>query len=754
MDMGHHSEAANSFDREAVGLIVPYILRLILAISVALIVLAGLLCGLSTVSRRTQAGSLIVPSQSTANEVPTLCQTPTLNIVKVADPSEPEVGGVITITFIITGLNLKPVDVVLALDVSSSMYGSRIDAAKAAAEAFVTRTQATDWIAVVAFSSTAWLTQPWTTDKYDVITTIRGTRTEECESACTNIEDGIYEAYQALIAPTHDHVSGTVKAIILLSDGLANRSNHPDDPWTDTYTAEVRALNRATETRKCGILIYTIGLGRNPNKTLLQGIADITDGKYFAATDVATLAAIYQEIAMELRNIVITDVLRPGANVDCDRMPGGWGCFEGPDGFTTVTYTISDERPVDDPLVLSFTATVNLTPDYETQPVNAPGSCSHYDGPGNPFSGPDDPPCQDFENPPRVCIRPYLTDTYEPDGDCSESRFLTGTPQLHNFSHSDDTDWVGGELKPGRIYTFVTAGVSDGVGDRFLELYTGKCSTGLTLLGSGTNTLTWSSSSLFRPLVFKDAHSMMTLGEPRYYYLRVSSLDNRFGCGTQYELLVERSPLSGITITANPSTHIIYQGQSAAYVLSVNAAQDFTWPVTLTVNTLSDIASTLSPEVLWRGQSATLTATTELTTPAGSYTLTVSGAGSGLSDTIALALGILPADFSLGVTPSGCTMLQGEIASSLIELASATPGFVFPVALSVGGIPTGTFSVFAPLEIISGTQATLFITTTGATPLGSYGLTITGTVGELERSTTATLRVVKAKIFLPIIMKE
>jgi len=246
---------------------------------------------------------------------------------------------------------------------------------------------------------------------------------------------------------------------------------------------------------------------------------------------------------------------------------------------------------------------------------------------------------------------------------------------------------------------------------------------------------------------------MMTLGEPRYYYLRVSSLDNRFGCGTRYELSVEYSSVTA-SIRAAPSTRTVYQGQSAAYVLSVDAAPDFQWPVTLTVNTLPGIVSTLSPEVLWRGQSATLIVTTGLTTLTGSHTLTVSGAGSGLSDTIVLTLSILPADFSLGVTPSEYTMLQGDMASSLIELTSATPGFVFPVALSVGGIPTGTFSIFAPPEIVSGTQATLFITTTGATPLGSYGLAVTGTVSGPERSTTVMLHVVKAKIFLPIVMKK
>jgi len=781
MNAGRHSLSANRFD-DIAGQAAPYTLRLALAILLASIILVSLLLGLSTSGRQTQAASSVALFYSTVNNASGSCQTPTLHIAKVVDPLTPERGSVVTISFVITGLNFKPVDVVLVQDVSGSMLtrdatytnGSRLDAAKAAARAFMGNLQPADRVAVVAYSDTARLVQSLTTNRFSVTAAISDL--EALDDWYTNIGAGVISGVNELSDPT-GYVSDTVKAIILLADGWANRPE-PDDK------AEEHACQQARAAAKCGILVYTIGFG-DANNDLLQNIADTTDGKYYIATDGARLIEIYQGIAMELRNIVITDVLQPGVDLNCGLLPSGWKCAEGSGGLTTVVYTITNERPVADPLILSFTATVSLTPGYERQMINAPGSCAHYDGPGNPFTRPDISPCssalshtsslsnyspcQSFITTPTVCLRPYRADEYEPEDDeyrQAELIALDGPPQLHNFSRSGDVDWVKADEETGAIYTFTTKAISApaDTGDRLLELYKmTSTELPLTYLASGTNSLVY--SPLLQPCSIdsvdcsvtspgQDRTPVVKPNEPTHYYLRVSSLDNRFGCGTRYELWVEHSHLpAGIRIKADPSTHTIHQGQSAAYVLSVDAAPGFQWPVTLTVHTLPGIVSTLSPEVLWCGQSAILTVTTGLTTLTGSHTLTVSGAGSGLSDTMVLTLGVLPADFSLGVAPSEYVMLQGDKASSLIELTSATPGFVFPVALSVSGIPTGTFSTFAPSEVTSGTQATLFITTTGATPLGSYGLTVTGTVSGLERSIPVTLRVMKARIFLPIVVK-
>jgi uncharacterized protein YegL len=743
MHTGRHSWTANTFDREA---ICATALRLVLAVFAAVIVLISLLHGLSRA--RCQNPSPIDFSLDVATDDTARCRIPTLDITKIVYPSNPEVGSVVTIGFIITGLNPKPVDVVLVQDVSGSMQGQRLEDSKDAAIAFVNMKQDEDRVAVVAYSSTVRLTRPLTASKLAITTTIEGLKA----SGRTNVGAGIEEGYRQVISPTSptDFATDTVKAMILLSDGWANEpvAGNPKE----------HAREWARKARDCGILIFTVGFGENSNAVdwrLLRYIADTTDGKYYFAPNSTQLMAIYQEIAMELRNIVITDVLQPGVSLDCGLIPNGWGCFTGTGGLTTVTYTISNERPMDDPLILSFTATVSLTPEYERQVVNAPGSCVHYDGPGNPFDSPDSPPCQCFENR-TVCMRPYLTDTYEPDGNWRKCKpIFPGEPQLHSFSHSGDVDWVGGEVRFGEIYAFTTTGVSADVGDRVLELCVISGMEPIPQV-TGTNSLVWSfENSSSTSASEQDRASIICLSEPIYYCLGVSSLDDRFGCGTRYELSAERSPLpASITVTVHPSAHTAHQGQSAACILSVDATPGFEWPVVLTVDTLPGTTTTLSPNVLRRSQSATLAITTGLSTPTGTHALTVSGVGGSLSDTTTISLSILPADFTLAVTPPVHTAFRGQTFSFLVELASATPGFAFPVALDVGGAPSSTPFRMAPSEITSGTQATLFITTTDATPLGSHRLVVTGTVGKPEHSTQAAVQITVVGVFLPIILRH
>ncbi len=542
MNIDHHSWCADPCDRQVVYPIALGILRLILTIVVALVVVGGLLHELSMVGRQTRAISPVAFCNMVTTGS-TRCSRPTLAVTKTVDPSNPEIGSIVTISFIISGLGLKRGDVVLVQDVSGSMNNeSRLEDSKAAAIAFVNETQAADRIAVVAYSNTARLAQPLTTDKYAVTTTINALTA----GGNTNIGDGIREGYRELISSTN-YASDTVKAMILLSDGQANRPQ-PD--------AEQYARDQAQMTADCGIPIHTIGFG-SANKELMQDIATVTGGRYHFAPDSTELITIYKEIAIELRDMVIIDILPPGVSPDCDLLPGDWGCTEGTNGFMTITYQFGNQWLITDPLILSFTATVSLSPDFETQLINAPGSCVYYDGP-------DSSDCQPFENPP-VCMRPYPADAYESDDDWVENWIVPlvspGERLQRNFSHSGDKDWVKAVAESDKIYTFTTAAVSADVGDRVLEFYT-TSGPELILLASGINSLVWPTStptptptpaparSILLPLMFKNncptsasEHgrlSAIILDVPDYYYLRISSLDDRFGCGTQYELSVER----------------------------------------------------------------------------------------------------------------------------------------------------------------------------------------------------------------------
>jgi Ca-activated chloride channel family protein len=73
------------------------------------------------------------------------------------------------------------------------------------------------------------------------------------------------------------------KVIILLTDGENNQGDI--DPRT---AADMAAA--------MGITVYTIGAGLQIDEKTLQEIADITDGKYFRATDTESLEEIYAKI--------------------------------------------------------------------------------------------------------------------------------------------------------------------------------------------------------------------------------------------------------------------------------------------------------------------------------------------------------------------------------------------------------------------------------------------------------------------------
>jgi Ca-activated chloride channel family protein len=121
--------------------------------------------------------------------------------------------------------------------------------------------------------------------------------------------DAIYEGADGFSAttgngatptPTPDASKVPPATIVLLSDGQSNTGPPP--------------LSVAEEAQNAGIKVYTIGIG-TPEGTILQiqgrnvftrldeetlrGVADMTEARYFAATDDDELGEIYDELARE-----------------------------------------------------------------------------------------------------------------------------------------------------------------------------------------------------------------------------------------------------------------------------------------------------------------------------------------------------------------------------------------------------------------------------------------------------------------------
>tara|TARA_B100000767_G_scaffold269915_1_gene292629 strand:- start:579 stop:1583 length:1005 start_codon:yes stop_codon:yes gene_type:complete len=199
----------------------------------------------------------------------------------------------------------KGIDIVMAIDVSASMLAkdlkpNRLEALKKVAVEFIDR-RPNDRIGIVVYAGESFTQTPITSDKGIVKRTISELKWGQLEGG-TAIGMGLGSAVNRLKEST-----AKSKVIILLTDGVNNSGNI--DPRTATELA-----------KELGIKTYTIGIGTNGmadfpwskdprtgrlqyrkqqveiDEDLLKEIASETEGKYFRATNNASLKDIYAEI--------------------------------------------------------------------------------------------------------------------------------------------------------------------------------------------------------------------------------------------------------------------------------------------------------------------------------------------------------------------------------------------------------------------------------------------------------------------------
>lgn len=215
-------------------------------------------------------------------------------------------------------VNVEGIDIVLAMDISSSMLAcdlkpDRLEASKIVASDFV-EGRPGDRMGLIVFSGETFTQVPLTTDHAMMLNMLKDMKCGMLEDG-TAIGDGLASAVSRL--KDSEAIS---KVVILLTDGDNNAGSI--DPST---AAEMAKL--------FGIRVYTIGAGTrgmapypvqtqfggvryqqvevNINEPLLQEIADVTGGKYFRAESKEKLQQIYDEIdKMERSKIEVTEFKR------------------------------------------------------------------------------------------------------------------------------------------------------------------------------------------------------------------------------------------------------------------------------------------------------------------------------------------------------------------------------------------------------------------------------------------------------------
>ena len=195
-------------------------------------------------------------------------------------------------------------NIMLALDLSPSMavndmvwhhrHTTRLSVVKHAANQFV-QNRKDDKIGLIVFGERAYLQTPLTYDHHNVLQRL-SEATEGLAGRSTSIGDALGLAVKHL-----QNVPDKGRLIILLTDGANN-------------SGVLAPLKAAELARDDGIKIYTIGLGAATDTNSFNGlflsmnasaeldeqtltdVAKMTGARYFRATDMKSLQAIYQSI--------------------------------------------------------------------------------------------------------------------------------------------------------------------------------------------------------------------------------------------------------------------------------------------------------------------------------------------------------------------------------------------------------------------------------------------------------------------------
>lgn len=234
---------------------------------------------------------------------------------------------------------------------------------------------------------------------------------------------------------------------------------------------------------------------------------------------------------------------------------------------------------------------------------------------------------------------------------------------------------------------------------------------------------------------------------PGSYPLTITGTSGALSRSAPVTIVVDPPPPSpDFGLVVSPATVGVAQGGAAAASVTVTSVGGFAADVLLTADGLpGGVTASFSPGTVSGGSGTSqLTVAASSATPVGSYVLTITGKSASIVRTASLTLVVAPpADFGLGVSPASAQAQAGRSAAYTITV-SALGGFGGTVALSVSGLPAGASAELAPSAVTGSGTSRLIVTTSTATPVASYTLTVTGTSGSLARSATTLLAVAPA----------
>jgi VWFA-related protein len=198
------------------------------------------------------------------------------------------------------------VSIVLALDSSGSMKRNEADVITSAQD-FVGALQEKDLLALLTFGDQVTFAHDLSRDRSLSGTAIAGYKA----SGGTALYDALVDALLRV-----KHAPGK-RVVVVMTDGRDENAKSTGPGSTHRFDEVLQTV------KQTGATVYTIGLGRNPDRAVLQKVADVSGGRSFFPAEVSGLASEYRHVIDDLRRRYVLGYT--SSHIDRD---GSWRAVE------------------------------------------------------------------------------------------------------------------------------------------------------------------------------------------------------------------------------------------------------------------------------------------------------------------------------------------------------------------------------------------------------------------------------------------
>ncbi len=217
---------------------------------------------------------------------------------------------------------------------------------------------------------------------------------------------------------------------------------------------------------------------------------------------------------------------------------------------------------------------------------------------------------------------------------------------------------------------------------------------------------------------------------------------------TSVSLTVTSAPVPAYTLSASPTAVSVTAGSSGSSTITTAVSGGFSSAIALSSSGApSGVTVSFSPTSIAAPGSGTSTVTFTVAsgTTAGTYPITITGTGGGITHTASVNLTVSAAaqgTFTVSVSPTSGYLDQGQSGYAVVTV-SVSGGFSSAVSFSATGVPSGVTYSFSPASIAApGSGTTDFnLTVARSATIGTYPITITATGGGVTKTATLTFQV-------------